>query len=120
MQKNNIEHRLTKPYTPKTNGMVERFNKKIQENIIEIIKFKSIKDLGKTIYQYIYNYNHFIKHSGINRLTPIDKLKEYYYNNKHNINQNNKNKTEIKFTKSFNDFINYDNLLYDYSVGLDI
>jgi len=110
-----IEHRLTKPYTPKTNGMVERFNKKIQENIIDIIRFKSIKDLEKTIYQYIYNYNHYIKHSGINRLTPIEKLKEYYKQN----NTNKNNQTEIKFTKSFNEFIDYDKLMFEYSVGLD-
>ena len=34
--KENIEHRLTKPFTPKTNGMVERLNKTIKENTIKI------------------------------------------------------------------------------------
>jgi len=30
-KKHQIEHRLTRPYTPKTNGMVERFNGRIAE-----------------------------------------------------------------------------------------
>jgi transposase len=106
-KKHNIEHRLTKPYTPKTNGMVERFNKKIDDNVLDTIKFNSIQDMKNTIYQYVYNYNHYIKHSRIQRKTPIEKLKEYY-----------KTKPEI-FTKTIEKFIEYDNNIFNYSVGLD-
>jgi len=65
MSKHNIEHRLTKPYTPQTNGMVERFNKKVQENVLDMVKFESINKLKRMIYTYVYKYNHFIKHSGM-------------------------------------------------------
>jgi transposase InsO family protein len=31
-----IEHRKTKPYTPRTNGMVERFNGRVQREVLGI------------------------------------------------------------------------------------
>lgn len=31
-----IEHRATRPYTPKTNGMVERFNGRVQREVLGI------------------------------------------------------------------------------------
>ncbi|WP_162501637.1 integrase core domain-containing protein, partial [Methylobacterium crusticola] len=31
-----IEHRKTRPYTPKTNGMVERFNGRVQREVLGI------------------------------------------------------------------------------------
>jgi transposase InsO family protein len=31
-----VEHRKTRPYTPKTNGMVERFNGRIQSEVLGI------------------------------------------------------------------------------------
>jgi len=39
--KNNIEHRLTEPATPKTNGMVERVNGVIKDNTIKATKYKN-------------------------------------------------------------------------------
>ena len=35
-----IEHRLTRPYTPKTNGMVERFNRRLAEAIAGAPRFR--------------------------------------------------------------------------------
>jgi len=107
-QKYNIEHRLTKPYTPQTNGMVERFNKKVQENVLDMVKFERVEELEQTIYTYVYKYNHFIKHSGIERKTPFEKLKEYYKTNP-NI-----------FKKTIDEFIKKDNELFNNnSEGLD-
>ena len=51
--------------------MVERFNLKIK-NIIDTVTFKDKHEMEKTLYNYLYNHNHFIKHSGINRLTPFE------------------------------------------------
>ena len=74
----NIEHRLTKPYTPKTNGMVERVNRKVSENVLKVVKFKSLDEMKITIFQYFYNYNFYIKHSSIGRKTPIEMIEKYY------------------------------------------
>ena len=35
-----IEHRLTRPYTPKTNGMVERFNRRIGEAMARVPRLR--------------------------------------------------------------------------------
>jgi transposase-like protein len=74
--KHNIEHRLTKPYTPKTNGMVERVNGKVKANVLDKIKFNNEEEMATAIFTYFYNYNYYIKHSSIGRLTPIEKLEE--------------------------------------------
>ena len=39
----NIEHRLTEPLTPKTNGMVERVNRTIKDNTIKINTYEDIE-----------------------------------------------------------------------------
>ena len=102
-----IEHRLTKPYHPQTNGMVERMNRKIEENVLKL-KYKDYKELEQALYRYWYNYNHYIKHSGLNYKTPIEKLKEYY-----------EKKPEM-FTKKFDEFAKEQkSILYTHSVELD-
>jgi transposase InsO family protein len=35
-QKLGVEHRKTRPYTPRTNGMVERFNGRVQREVLGI------------------------------------------------------------------------------------
>ena len=35
-QKLGVEHRKTRPYTPKTNGMVERFNGRVQREVLGV------------------------------------------------------------------------------------
>jgi len=115
-KKYKITHKLIKPKHPQTNGMVEKFNAKIS-NIIDTVTFKD-KKRWRFLYGYLYNYNHYIKHSGINRLTPFEKLKELYKQNSV-INEKDKN-DKIVFTKTLDEFIKYDNKLFEkYSVELD-
>ncbi|NDY94102.1 IS481 family transposase, partial [Ideonella livida] len=51
-----IEHRLTKPRTPQTNGMVERFNGRL-EQVLRTHHFNSAEDLEKTLHRYVWLYN---------------------------------------------------------------
>ncbi|MCI5158011.1 MAG: transposase, partial [Candidatus Electrothrix sp. AUS1_2] len=51
-----IEHRLIKPKKPRTNGMVERFNGRIQE-VVQQTRFESARQLEETLTQYLNIYN---------------------------------------------------------------
>ena len=107
--KRGIEHRLTKPFSPNTNGMVERFNGRISQDVIDKVRFKDYKDMIQKIYEYVYLYNHYIKHSGIGRISPIDKLKQLYKENKKN----------TLFTKDLNEFIIYDKQIFNISNNIE-
>jgi hypothetical protein len=51
-----IEHRLTKPRTPRTNSMVERFNGGL-EQVLQTHRFDSAEDLSKTLHRSAWLYN---------------------------------------------------------------
>lgn len=62
-----IEHRLTKPRRPQTNGMAERFNRRLNEAIAQKSKlqenngknsFSSHHERNQFILQFVWNYNH--------------------------------------------------------------
>lgn len=63
---NNIEHRLIKPFTPQTNGMVERFNRRISQAIRNLPpsphnggknKFKTTAQRTSFLHLFVDNYN---------------------------------------------------------------
>jgi transposase InsO family protein len=74
----NIEHRLTKSKTPQTNGMVERMNRRIVDNVLKPIIFKDYNELELTIKQYIDSYNLHIRQKNIDYLSPVEFLKKNY------------------------------------------
>jgi transposase InsO family protein len=51
-----IQHRMTKPYTPQTNGMVERFNRRIKSDVLNIL-VGSHSDLERLLTGYNQAYN---------------------------------------------------------------
>ena len=87
--KHRIEHRLTKPYTPKTNGMVERFNGRIKE-ILENNRFDSYKKLEESFTHYLKCYNHFNKQKVLGYKTPSDMI-IFWYDKKKDIFKENVN-----------------------------
>ena len=70
----NIEHRLIKPRTPKTNGMVERFNGRIRE-VVQLTESESSRRLKETMMQYLRIYNHHIPQKNLGHTTPVEALK---------------------------------------------
>ena len=48
-----IEHRLTPPKSPQTNGMVERFNGRIEE-VLQSHHFRSGEELETTLHCYVW------------------------------------------------------------------
>lgn len=71
-----IEHRLAPPRHPQTNGMVERFNGRINE-LLQQTRFDSRMDLQTTLANYLKLYNHHIPQRAIGTRTPVQALKEW-------------------------------------------
>jgi transposase InsO family protein len=72
-----IEHRLTPPMSPQTNGMVERFNGRI-EDVLQSHHFNSREDLEQTLMRYVHLYNTQLPQSALKARTPVLEMKEWY------------------------------------------
>jgi transposase InsO family protein len=72
-----IEHRLAPPMRPQTNGMVERFNGRI-EDVLQSHRFRSGEELEQTILRYVRLYNGELPQSVLKGRTPIDALKDWH------------------------------------------
>ena len=71
-----IEHRLAPPMRPQTNGMVERFNGRI-EDILQSHRFHSGEDLEQTLLRYVHLYNSQLPQSVLKGRSPINALKDW-------------------------------------------
>jgi transposase InsO family protein len=71
-----IEHRLTKPKSPQTNGMAERFNGRIS-HVLNTHRFDSGEDLEQTLARYVWLYNHHVPQKALNHETPVQALKRW-------------------------------------------
>lgn len=71
-----IEHRLTRPRTPQTNGMVERFNGRIS-HVLNTNRFESGEGLEQTLGRYVWLYNDHLPQKALNHETPVQALKRW-------------------------------------------
>ena len=71
-----IEHRLTKPKTPQTNGMVERFNGRLSQ-VLRSHHFNSSEDLEKTLHRFVWLYNHHLPQKALGHEAPVQALKNW-------------------------------------------
>ena len=74
---NRIEHRLTKPRTPQTNGMIERCNGRIAD-VLRTHRFDSAASLQATPKRFVYLYNHHIPQRNLHHKTPPQTLRQWY------------------------------------------
>jgi len=77
-----IEHRLTKPKSPQTNGMVERFNGRL-EQVLQSHHFISGQDLQSTLHRFVWLYNHQLPQKALNHQAPVDALKHWQSSHPH-------------------------------------
>ncbi|OBU84612.1 Fis family transcriptional regulator [Chromobacterium subtsugae] len=61
---------MTKPRSPQTNGMVERFNGRISD-VLATHRCESGKDLGETLQRYVLLYNQHLPQLALQHRTPI-------------------------------------------------
>ncbi len=72
-----IEHRLAPPQHPQTNGMVERFNGRIEE-VLQSHHFHSGEELETTLHRYVLLYNQQLPQSALGSKTPLQTMKEWH------------------------------------------
>lgn len=72
----NIKHIYTKPFSPKTNGKIERFWKTIENELLSGEQFETIEEFKHYIKGYMIYYNEHRIHQGIKNKIPYEMLKE--------------------------------------------
>lgn len=77
-----IEHRTTKPYTPQTNGMVEKTNDLIKMDTLKRFEYGSYEEIKTEMWQFMVYFNLYRRHWGLKKewkgRTPYDALVYYW------------------------------------------
>lgn len=81
-QNNKIEQRFTKVRTPRTNGKAERVIRTLMQMWHRKHIFKNRNHRKIELVRFVNFYNTVKPHQGINNLTPMEKLIEYFYPDK--------------------------------------
>ena len=81
-EENNIEHRLTPPFSPKTNGMVERVNGIIKNETILKNKYNNNVEMNEDLARFLIAYNLYRRHGSLRKelkvKTPFDAIEKWY------------------------------------------
>ena len=73
-----IEHRTTQPYTPKTNGMVERMNGLTKENTTKRNRYVTVQQMQADLQGWFVRYNFCRKNRRIGGKTPYEATLAWY------------------------------------------
>ncbi len=80
--KHDIEHRCTKPFTPKTNGMVEKANDIIKNATIKKTNYNIVYQMREDLTKFLVHYNLYRRHGSLRRelkvKTPFDAIEKWY------------------------------------------
>jgi transposase InsO family protein len=107
---NDIEHRLTKPATPKTNGMVERVNGTIKNNTIKINEYNNKEEMQNELIKFLTYYILYRRHGSLRKelkvKTPFEAVEKWFEINPKIFKENplqfkNKVLSLLNFNKSY-------------------
>lgn len=80
LAKHGIKHSRTRPYSPKTNGKVERFHRTVDDELYKVFRFSSEADRTVALQKYTNRYNTQRRHLGIKGLTPAQRRQLFFSN----------------------------------------
>ena len=69
-----VKHSYTRPYRPQTNGKAEAFVKLLQNGWAYAKPYTSSAERSAALPGFVYRYNHFRPHGGLDGATPIARL----------------------------------------------
>lgn len=69
-----VKHSYTRPYRPQTNGKAEAFVKLLQHNWAYVRAYRSSAERSAALPGFVYRYNHFRPHGGLDGQTPMARL----------------------------------------------
>ena len=72
----NIRHIRTKPYTPRTNGKVERYQQTLQREWAYALEYASSEARRESLPHWVAHYNQRRSHSALNNRPPLERIRE--------------------------------------------
>jgi hypothetical protein len=76
LQRRAIRHVRTRPYTPRTNGKVERYQQTLQREWAYALEYASSKARRASLPHWLRHYNERRTHSALGNRTPLTRVRE--------------------------------------------
>lgn len=81
LEERQIVHKLTRPYTPRTNGKVERFFGTVGQELLRRVRFRGDEHRAEKLLEFVDYYNNSRKHSAIGYRSPTPYRVDYFASN---------------------------------------
>ena len=69
-----IAHTRTRPYTPRTNGKVERFNRTLADEWAYVRTYRSNSTRDQALHRWLHSYNHHRSHTALGGHPPMSRI----------------------------------------------